>query len=270
VNVYERFHVQTCGRGSQAMLFAHGYGCDQSMWRLVAPAFEPHYRVTLFDLAGCGSADPCAYDRARHASLHGYAQDVLDIVRELDLRRVIFVGHSVSAVIGALAAIARPDRFAQLIMVAPSPCYVNDGDYVGGFSQADIAGLIDALDSNYLGWASTMAETIMATPERPELAGELRDSFCRMRPDIARAFARLTFLADNRADLPRVATPSLVLQVEDDVIAPTSVGHYVQAHMPDAELALLPTRGHCPHLSAPELTIDAMRAYLAHRAGRDG
>jgi sigma-B regulation protein RsbQ len=244
------------------MLFAHGFGCDQSMWRLVAPAFEQRYRVVLFDLAGSGRADRAAYDRARHSTLNGYARDILDIVRELDLREVIFVGHSVSAIIGALAAIEKPDRFASLIMVGPSPCYINDGEYVGGFSRNDIDGLIDSLDSNYFGWASVVAPMIMGTPDRPELVQELENSFCRTDPAIARAFAKVTFLSDNRADLPHVSTPSLVMQVRNDVIAPMSVGHFVHRNLRASELAVLETRGHCPHLSAPEDTIRAMKAFL--------
>jgi len=264
VDIRQRFNVQVVGRGLQPMLFAHGYGCDQSMWRLIAPAFEKDHRLVLFDLAGCGRADDSTYDRRRHSSLHGYAQDVIDIVRELDLRRVILVGHSVSAIIGVLAVSQHPELFERLIMISPSPCYVNEGDYVGGFARDDIDGLIESLDSNYLGWASSMAEVIMGTPERPELVDELRNSFCRTRPDLARAFGKVTFLSDNRSDLPRVRTRSLVVQVTDDVIAPVSVGRYVQAHIPDAQLALLPTRGHCPHLSAPDLTIAAMRSFLEH------
>jgi sigma-B regulation protein RsbQ len=269
VDVFDRFHIHTSGRGTQPMLFAHGYGCDQSMWRLVAPAFEQTHRVILFDLAGCGRADPAAYDRARHASLYGYALDVIDIVRELDLRRVIFVGHSVSAIIGALATIEHPEVFDSLVMVGPSPCYIDDADYKGGFSRSDVDGLIEAIDSNYLGWASSMAAVIMGTPDRPELVHELRNSFCRTRPDLARAFAKVTFLADNRSDLARVRTRSLVIQVSDDVIAPVSVGQYVQEHVRGAELSLLKTRGHCPHLSAPEPTIAAMRTFLG-RERHDG
>lgn len=248
------------------MLFAHGFGCDQSMWRLVAPAFEQRYRVILFDLAGSGQADRSAYDRSRHSTLNGYAQDVLDIARALDLRDLIFVGHSVSSMIGALAAIEEPERFSRLIMVGPSPCYINDGEYIGGFSRGDIDGLIDALDSNYLGWARAMAPIIMGTPERPELALELENSFCRTDPTIARAFAKVTFLSDNRSDLARVSTRSLVIQVISDVIAPTSVGEFVHRNLRNSQLALLETRGHCPHLSAPEATIAAMKAFL----GRDG
>lgn len=239
------------------------------MWRFVTPAFEADYRIVLFDLAGSGRADPSAYDWKRHSSLLGYASDIVQIMRELDLQRVVFVGHSVSAMIGVLAATLQPERFDRLIMVGPSPCYVNDHEYTGGFSRADIEGLIDALDSNYLGWASSMAPVIMGTPDRPDLVDELRNSFCRTQPDVARAFAKTTFLSDNRSDLARVQTPSFVIQVTDDVIAPVSVGRYVQSHMRDCELTLLNTRGHCPHLSAPEATIAAMRAYLQHERPHD-
>lgn len=269
MDIHERFRIRVSGRGKQPLMFAHGYGCDQSMWRLVAPAFEADYRVILLDLAGSGRSDPAVYDRHRHGSLLGYAEDMLEIVRELDLRDVVFVGHSVSAMIGALACTLRPERFHRLIMIGPSPCYINDNDYVGGFTRADIDGLVDAVDSNYLGWASSMAPVIMGTPDRPELVEELRNSFCRTHPEVARLFARVTFLSDNRADLPKVKTPSLVVQVSDDVIAPVAVGQYVQRHVRDSEMTVLKTRGHCPHLSAPALTVAAMRAYL-QRDRRDG
>jgi sigma-B regulation protein RsbQ len=265
VSIHERFRIRVSGQGKQPMMFAHGYGCDQSMWRLVAPSFEADYRVILFDLAGSGRSDPAAYDRHRHSSLLGYAEDMIEIIRELDLQRVVFVGHSVSSMIGVLASLLQPERFAQLIMVGPSPCYINDDDYVGGFTRADIDGLIDQVDSNYLGWASAMAPIIMGTPDRPELVDELKNSFCRSHPEIARAFAKVTFLSDNRADLPKVKTRSLVIQVSEDVIAPMLVGQYVYHHVNDSELAVLKTRGHCPHLSAPGMTIDAMRTFLQER-----
>jgi sigma-B regulation protein RsbQ len=265
LTVEQRFHLRVRGRGKQPIMFAHGYGCDQSMWRLVAPAFEADYRVILFDLAGAGHSDPSAYDRHRHAALLGYAEDMLSIIGELELQDVIFVGHSVSAMIGALATTLRPKRFDSLIMIGPSPCYINDQGYIGGFTRSDIDGLIDAVDSNYLGWASTMAPIIMGTPDRPELVEELRNSFCRTHPEIARAFAKVTFLSDNREDLPRVKTRTLVIQVSDDVIAPMSVGQYVHEHLPDSELVVLNTRGHCPHLSAAEQTISVMRTFLQRK-----
>jgi len=245
------------------MLFAHGYGCDQSMWRWVAPAFERDYRVILFDLAGSGRAQPSAYDRVRHATLQGYAHDVLDIMSELDLHDVVFVGHSVSTIIGILAAIERPEHFDRLVLVAPSPCYIDTADYHGGLSLHDIDGLIDALDSNYLGWASSTAPVIMGTPERPELVQDLENSFCRTHPDIARSFAKVTFLSDNRADLRDVRTRALILQATDDVVAPVAVGQYMHEELCASELVLVDARGHCPHMSAPAQTIAAMQSFLA-------
>ena len=244
------------------MVFAHGFGCDQNMWRFVAPAFEDEYRVVLFDHVGAGRSDSAAYNRTRYSSLHGYASDVLDICRELDLRNVIFVGHSVSAAIGVLAANQEPERFDALVLVGPSPCYIDDGDYVGGFSREDIDGLLESLDSNYLGWSSAMAPVIMGNPDRPELGEELTNSFCRTDPTIARHFARVTFLSDNREDLPKVRARTLVLQCSEDAIAPQCVGEYVHRNIPGSELVLLNATGHCPNLSAPEETIAAIRAFL--------
>ncbi len=244
------------------MLFAHGFGCDQNMWRLVAPAFEDRYRVVLFDHVGAGKSDLSAYDRRRHSSLEGYADDVLEICAALELERVVFVGHSVSAMIGVLAAIREPERFDRLVLVGPSPCYVDDGDYVGGFTRDDIDELLDSLDSNYLGWSSAMAPVIMGNPDRPELGEELTNSFCATDPDIARQFARVTFLSDNRLDLPRVGIPTLVLQCADDPIAPRSVGEYVHGQIPGSRFAELDASGHCPNLSAPKETVAAIEAFL--------
>ncbi|WP_250006888.1 alpha/beta fold hydrolase [Actinoplanes sp. M2I2] len=250
----------------QPMLFAHGYGCDQNMWRLVAPAFADTYRIVLFDHIGVGRSDLQAYDEVKYAGLDGYASDVLTIVRDLDLHDVIFVGHSVSAMIGILAAIREPARFAELILIGPSPSYIDDGDYVGGFSASDIEEMMQALDSNYLGWSSVIAPMIMANPQRPELSAELVNSFCATDPAIAKQFARVTFLSDNRRDLPSVRTPSLVMQCTDDIIAPRCVGQYVSDHLPDSTLVVMNATGHCPNLSAPEETIDVMKAYLSRRA----
>jgi sigma-B regulation protein RsbQ len=263
MSVLTRHNVALLGRGSRPMVFAHGFGCDQNMWRLVTPAFEDSHRIVLFDYVGHGRSDFSAYSRTKYASLDGYADDVLDILRELNLENVVFVGHSVSATIGLLAAIREPQRFDRLVLVGPSPCYVNDGDYVGGFTRADLDGLIDFLDANQLGWSSAMAPAIMGNPDRPELAGELANSFCRTDPDVARHFARVTFLGDNRADLPKVTTPSLILQCAQDVIAPQCVGEYVHRHLPNSRLKLIQATGHCPHLSAPEETVAAIKEYLA-------
>jgi sigma-B regulation protein RsbQ len=244
------------------MLFAHGFGCDQNMWRLVTPAFEDEYRIVLFDHVGAGKSDLLAYDQDRYASLSGYARDVLEICRELDLEDVTFVGHSVSAMIGVLAAAEDPDRFARLVLVGPSPRYVDDEGYTGGFSRADIEGLLDSLDANYLGWSTAMAPVIMGNADRPELGEELTNSFCATDPDIARRFARVTFLSDNRDDLRRVRTPTLILQCSQDAIAPEAVGEYVRDHISGAELVQLRATGHCPNLSAPGETVAAIKSFL--------
>jgi sigma-B regulation protein RsbQ len=244
------------------MMFAPGFGCDQNMWRHVAPEFADEYRIVLFDHVGAGKSDLAAYDPRKYSSLEGYADDILEICHDLELREVIFVGHSVSAMMGVLAAAREPERFAKLILVGPSPRYIDDGDYTGGFTREDIDGLLEQLDSNYLGWAHALAPAIMGRPDRPELGEELTESFCRTDPEIAKQFARVTFLSDNRADLERVTTPALVLQCSDDVIAPTAVGEYVHERLPNSELVLLSATGHCPNLSAPDETIAAIRGFL--------
>jgi len=244
------------------MVFAHGYRCDQNMWRFVAPRFAERYRVVLFDHIGAGGSDLSAYDVDRHGSLAGYADDVVELCQALDLTGVIFVGHSVSATIGILAAERAPHLFSSLILVGPSPRYIDDDGYVGGFSREDIEELLASVDSNYLGWSSAIAPVIMGQPDHPELAKELEESFCRTDPDIARRFARVTFLSDNRADLARVGTRSLVIQCTDDVIAPVAVGEYVRDHMPNATMTLLDATGHCPHLSAPDETVGAIERFL--------
>jgi sigma-B regulation protein RsbQ len=262
--VIERNNVICSGPvDGQPMLFAHGFGCDQNMWRHVAPVFEDDYRVVLFDHVGAGNSDLSAYDRGRYSSLDGYAADVLEICDAIELRDVIFVGHSVSSIIGVLAAAERPELFDRLILVGPSPRYLDDEGYVGGFTREDIDGLLDSLESNYLGWSAAMAPAIIGNPDRPELGEELTNSFCRTDPSIAKHFARVTFLSDNRADLARADLPALVLQCRDDVIAPLEVGAYVQRELPQAELVILDATGHCPNLSAPEETIAAMTSFLA-------
>ena len=246
------------------MMFAHGYGCDQNMWRLVAPSFADTYRLVLFDHVGSGKSDLSAYDDVRHSTLDGYADDILEILHEHDLWDVVFVGHSVSAMMGVLAAVRAPDRFARLVLVGPSPRYIDDEaeGYVGGFGRADIEEMLESLDSNYLGWSSAMAPVIMGNPDRPELGAELTNSFCRTDPAIARRFARVTFLADNRADLAKLRTPALILQCSDDIIAPDLVGDYVHKHTPQSTLVHLNATGHCPNLSAPDETVAAIKAYL--------
>jgi sigma-B regulation protein RsbQ len=265
-DVLVRNNVATFGRGSKPMLFAHGFGCDQNMWRFVTPAFENDYKIVLFDYVGSGKSDLAAYDPQRYSTLDGYAQDVLDVVHALDLRDVIFVGHSVSAMVGILAANRDPDRFDRLILIGPSPRYVNDApDYVGGFERSDIEGLLETMDKNYIGWANFLAPAIMKNPDRPELGQELEASFCSTDPVIARRFAEATFYADNRADLAAVATPSLIMQCADDIIAPIAVGEYLSRTLPGSTLRMMRATGHCPHMSHPAETIEAIRDYLDRR-----
>jgi len=259
-----RNNVKVSGLGHRPMIFAHGFGCDQNMWRYVTPAFEDEYKVIVFDHVGAGRSDLSSFERHKYQSLRGYASDILEICHELDLHDVTFVGHSVSAMIGVLAAIAEPDRFSNLVLVGPSPRYINDGDYIGGFDRAEIDGLLETLDANYLGWASTMAPVIMGNAQRPELASELQNSFCRTDPQIAKFFARVTFLSDNRSDLQKVQTRTLILQCSEDVIAPLTVGDFVHRNIRGSELVIMNATGHCPNLSAPEETIAAIRGFLRH------
>ncbi|WP_277441617.1 alpha/beta hydrolase [Streptomyces sp. SPB162] len=247
------------------VVLAHGFGCDQNMWRLIVPALAKQYRVVLFDYVGSGGSDLSAWSRERYSSLAGYAQDVVEVCEELDLRQAVFVGHSVSAMVGVLAARSAPERIGALVMVAPSPRYIDDGDYRGGFSAQDIDELLDSLESNYLGWSSVMAPVIMGNPERPELGQELTNSFCATDPDIARVFARTTFLSDSREDLKDVTVPTLVLECSQDAIAPREVGAYIHAAIPSSRLVTLDATGHCPQLSAPEATREAMLDFLARR-----
>ena len=258
-----RNNVRTSGSPQgQPMLFVHGFGCDQNMWRFVAPDFEDRFRVVLMDHVGAGGADQSAYDVDKYSSLDGYATDILEICEALDLRDVVLVGHSVSAMIGMLAALRVPDRFAKLSMVGPSPRYIDDDRYVGGFSEADIKELLESLDSNYLGWSTAMAPVIMGNADRPDLGQELTESFCRADPAIAKRFAEVTFLSDNREDLARVRVPTLVLQCSNDVIAPNVVGNYVHEQIPGSTLVTLEATGHCPNLSAPEETTAAIRQFV--------
>jgi sigma-B regulation protein RsbQ len=262
--VLERNAVRVSGvPEGRPIVFAHGFGCDQGMWRFVAPDFEADHRVVLFDQVGSGNSDLAAYEPEKYGSLEGYASDLVEICRELQLSDVVVVGHSVSAMIGVLAVKQAPELFGALVMVGPSPRYVDDGDYTGGFSRTDIAGLLDSLESNHLGWSAQMAPVIMGNPDRPELGEELTNSFCRTDPEIARRFARVTFLSDNRQDLAAVDVPTLVLQCTDDVIAPEVVGRYVHEAIPGSVFTKLAATGHCPNLSAPEETTAAIRAFLS-------
>ncbi|MCC5779309.1 alpha/beta hydrolase [Nitratireductor sp. B36] len=262
MSIIKRNNINVSGEGQKPMIFAHGFGCDQNMWRFVAPEFERDHKVILFDHVGAGRSDLGAYDQKKYATLEGYADDVVEICEALNVENGIFVGHSVSAMIGALASIKSPKHFEKLVLVCPSPCYLNDGDYQGGFSRQQLEELLEFLDENHMGWSAQMAPLIMGNADRPELSEELENSFCRTDPDIARAFARATFLSDNRADLASVRPACLVLQCKEDVIAGQQVGKYVKEHIPDAHLALIDAYGHCPNLSAPDEVIKAMRDFV--------
>ncbi|WP_405918817.1 alpha/beta fold hydrolase [Streptomyces longwoodensis] len=264
MDIARRNNVTVTGNPEgRTVVLAHGFGCDQNMWRLTVPALSDDYRVVLFDYVGSGRAEPSAFSEQRYASLDGYAQDVVEVCEALDLTDAVFVGHSVSAMIGVLAAAQVPERIGALVMVGPSPRYIDDEGYRGGFSAADIDELLDSLESNYLGWSAVMAPVIMGNPERPELGDELKNSFCATDPDMARVFARTTFLSDSRDDLKAVSVPTLVLECTQDVIAPREVGAFVHRSIPGSTLVTLEATGHCPHLSAPEATNAAIRSFLA-------
>jgi sigma-B regulation protein RsbQ len=264
--ISRRNNVKVFGKGRQPMMFAHGFGCDQNMWRYLTPAFENDYQIILFDYVGAGKSDKSAHNPERYSSLQGYAQDVLDICEELDLRNTIFVGHSVSSMIGLLAAIEQPQYFEKLIMVGPSPCYINYDDYRGGFERKDIEGLLDTMEKNYIGWANFLAPNIMGNKDRPHLGEELTDSFCSTDPLIARQFAEATFFSDNRHDLGKTKIPSLILQCSEDIIAPLEVGNYLHKNLPNSTLRVMKATGHCPHMSEPEETISLIKEYLLQAA----
>lgn len=262
MNIKQRNNVRSFGHGKQVMVFAHGFGCDQHMWRFITPAFEQDYRIVLFDYVGAGKSDIASYNPERYASLQGYALDILEICEALQLRDVIFVGHSVSSMIGLLAAVEKPEYFSNIIMVGPSPCYINDSGYKGGFERTDIEGLIETMERNYIGWANFLAPNIMGRKDKPELAQELTESFCSTDPVIANQFARATFFSDNRKDLVKLQTPSLVLQCSEDIIAPLEVGDFLHQQLRYSTLRIMKATGHCPHMSEPEETITLIKDYL--------
>jgi sigma-B regulation protein RsbQ len=262
MTVQSRNNVQVHGNGPVSVIFSHGFGCDQSMWRYLTPMFADKFRIVTYDLVGSGASELGLYDRQKYASLHGYADDLLEIVEQFCPGPVILIGHSVSTMIGMLATLRAPQRFLAQVMVGPSPCYIDDGDYVGGFSREDIDDLLLSMDSNYLGWSSSMAPAIMGVPEQPQMASELTAAFCRNDPEIARHFAKVTFLSDHRADLAQSSVPALILQCSDDIIAPLAVGRYMQAHMPNSRLTIIDNVGHCPHMSAPTASSAAIADFL--------
>jgi sigma-B regulation protein RsbQ len=260
--VLQRNNVVISGEGLRTILFSHGFGCDQHMWVQVARTFEPDFRVILFDHVGAGQSDLTAYSSAKYATLQGYADDVVEIGQNLGLADAIFVGHSVSAMIGALASIKAPGMFSELVMVGPSPCYIDSDGYIGGFSRDQVLELLDFLADNHLGWSAAMAPAIMGHADRPELSTTLENSFCATDPEIAHEFAKVTFLSDNRADLSSIAARTLILQCREDIIAPQCVGEYVHQHISNSQFLLLNATGHCPNLSAPDEVAAAIRAFV--------
>ena len=262
MSVQHRNNVHVHSDGPVTMLFSHGFGCDQSMWRYLAPSFQDRFRVVTFDSVGSGGSDLDAYDRNKYGSLHGYADDVLEIIDEFSTGPVLFVGHSVSAIVGLLASNRAPERFAAQVMVGPSPCYINDGDYIGGFTREDIDDILVTMEGNYLGWSSNMAPAIMGVPDQPELSAELSASFCRNDPEIARHFAQVTFLSDHRADVVRSQTPTLILQCSEDLIAPRQVGEFMHRNMPGSALCVIDNVGHCPHMSAASASYQAINQFI--------
>ncbi len=257
-----RNNVNILGNGNEVIMFAHGFGCDQNMWRHIIPAFKDNYKIVLFDYVGSGSSDSTAYNAERYSTLEGYAKDVLDICEELKLSNIIYVGHSVSCMIGMLAANEQPKLFSKIIMVSPSPSYINDGDYIGGFQRKDVEDLLDMMDKNYMGWANFFAPNIIGNAEKPELALELTQSFCSTDPIIARRFAEVTFFSDNRKDLKFNKLPTLVLQASDDMLAPISVGNYLHDNFIDSKLSIMNVTGHCAHMSHPNEVIQSMKSFL--------
>ncbi len=263
MNVVKRNNVIVKGSGWQVIMFSHGFGCDQNMWRYVTRAFENDYKIILFDHVGAGNSDLSAYSSLKYAELEGYADDIIELCTQLQLPEVIFVGHSVSAMMGIIAAVKMPQLFKSLVLVSPSPSYINDGDYVGGFTKLQINELLESLDDNHLGWSITMAPVIMGNPDKKELVAELSNSFCRTNPDIARQFARTTFLSDKRELISKVNIPTLILQCAEDVIAPEAIGLYMHQKMKNSKLVNMQATGHCPNLSAPEETIAAIKEFLS-------
>lgn len=260
-----RHHIHLAGRGAATMVFAHGFGCDQTMWRHLAPAYQHRYRVLTYDLIGSGGSDLSAYDPVRHGSLQGHADDLLALIDAHAVGPVVFVGHSVGAMIGMLATIAAPERFVAQIMVSPSACYLNDGDYTGGFTRDDIDELLETMETNFIAWSHSLAPTIMGAPNQPHLAPGLTASFCRNDPEIAHHFASVTFRSDHRLDVPRSTTPALILQCSDDLIAPCTAGQWLHENLPHSTLAMVSNVGHCPHMSAPTAVSAAIDAFLAQQ-----
>lgn len=255
-------NVNILGKGKHVLLFVHGYGCNQNMWRFMTPDFEDDYKVILMDLVGYGESDIKSFDKEKYSSLKGYATDIIDVCQELDLKQITLIGHSVSSMIGLHVSLMAPELIDHLIMIGPSPCYINQDNYIGGFSKADIDELIDTLNSNYLGWSSAITPVIMGNPDQPELTDELNNSFCQTDPEIAKQFAKVTFMGDERKYLEECSAKTLIIQSKKDIIAPIEVGKFVHSKIKNSELKILNINGHCPHMSSPKATTKAIKEYL--------
>lgn len=263
-NVIARNKVRVFGEGKRTIVMAHGFGCDQTMWQYISPAFSGDYRLVQFDYVGSGNSDLSAYSAERYGTFRGYVQDLLDVIEALELTEIIFFGHSVSSMIGMLASIERPELFSCMVMIGPSPRYLNDGEYFGGFERSDITELLDMMEMNFSGWASFMAPLAMNTPEHPELVKDLERSFITADPVITREFAEVTFLSDHRNAVAEASTPTLILQCSDDSIVPIQVGEYLHKNLRGSEFRLMKAKGHYPHISHPEETVALIKAYLQH------
>ena len=261
----ERNNIHEMGNlaARETILFAHGYGSDQTAWRFITPAFEKDYHLVLYDLMGCGKSDVDSYNRSEYESLYDYADDLIEICDRLELRQVTLVAHSVSGMIGALASIKRPGLFKRMVFIGASPCYLVDGDYNGGFTRDAVAGLLNAIGDNYLTWARGFAPVAMNAPEQPFLGDEFALSLSSMRPDVSLGIATTIFLSDHRKNLDTMEGPVLILQAHNDVAVPDAVGEYLQRVIPGSRLQWISTNGHFPHLSNPAEVIEAIEGFLA-------
>ncbi len=256
-------NVSISGSGSKTLVFVHGYGCDQSMWRFVAPQFELSHRVVLYDLTGMGQSDLSEYDFKAYRTLQRHADDLTAILEDLEVSDGVLIGHSVGATIACLAALKCPERISALALVAPSPSFMNDAAYTGGFDREALEGLVNLMDENFLGWTSRVTPTIAGEDRAGETAAELTQSFCRTDPAIAKHFGRITFLADHRADMKRVEAPAAIIQCTDDALAPVDVGVWLSENMKRGTLKFIEATGHCPHMTEPAKTTEAIREFLA-------
>ena len=259
-----RNNIKVVGKkNAPTLLLAHGFGCDQNMWRFILPALEPHYQVVLFDYVGSGNSLLTDYSQQKYSTLAGYAQDIKDVITELHLKDVTIIGHSVSSIIASIAAIELPDIIKKIVMVCPSPCFLNiPPDYQGGFEKSDLTELIALMDKNYIGWANYLAPLVMGNSQSPALIGELSGSFCSTDPLVAKTFANATFFSDHRAILKNIPCPVLILQSSSDTLASVNVGQYMADNIVQSEMAVIKAEGHCLHMTHPEIVSQYIIDYV--------